>query len=84
MDKIVAIESGPRSARDTLGVETDFEMLFFALLSLGEGLVNPAWWHGLGATNSYRFLAARRSLATSSAVVLPASGWRLMLSSSQR
>ena len=45
VDEAIAVQARARCARDALGIEADFEMLFFAFLGFGEGFVDPAAWH---------------------------------------
>ena len=61
VNEAIAVETGAGMAADTLGVETDFQMLFFARLGFGEGFTDPAAWHGpekqRGSALLFRFLA---------------------------
>src|SRR5262249_51656768 len=85
MDEAIAIQPGAETAGDACGVKAEFEMFLFALLGLSQRFFDPAAWYELEEGAALRcFLTCWRSWAAASGVVFPASGWRLIPSSSQR
>jgi hypothetical protein len=47
MDEAIAIQPGAETAGNARRVKAEFEMFFFALLSLGKWFFDPAAWHEL-------------------------------------
>jgi hypothetical protein len=52
MNERVGIETGSGWSRNSLGVQTQFEMLFFPLLGLSESFALSAAWHVYGGGSS--------------------------------